>query len=1026
MPPRPAAAAAFGALLLALLSGVASGRLLRRGAEHKVSAAVKQPLTDHRRFQHVTFAENGLKVLAVEDPRAAKAGFAVAVEAGSFYDPPAFPGLAHFCEHLLFLGTKKYPDEASFDQFMSIHDGSTNAYTEQERTVFYNEVGLAGFEEGMDRFAQFFIAPLFKQELVGKELNAVNSEHEKNKPDQGRRLWEVLRSTARSDSVLSHFYTGTTESLHHGDAAAVSALRRYHDANYCAPRMTLVMVSNISVAEQLRAAHRHFDAVPRGSCGAPANFASRSDGGSVELPPFDAHNLGQFVRMGTNSTPALWIMLPLSPTVAMYRKGPMQYLQYVLSYAGAGSLRSTLKRRGLISGLGIQVDETSAATLFFLMFQLTPAGAADAGVRDIVKDTFSFLQLLRERSDEVPAVYDSLQRMSRVSFDYADAPDSVMEAVSSLASSAAQFGPEDVLTGSLGLIEEQDPALVRQLLSDLARGPQAANFALEATGFDASQANGFEKYYGVHYHQGQIPSDWLQSAEALPSLRPPPPLRFVPQHMALLNETAGARPEQLAVLPEAARGGAPLELWWQGRGAFSLPKAQLRLKLTPAAAVVADGADEEALRRLHAGVVKQALEEATEDMQNCGMGLSVEAGSQSYHISVDGYSEHLDVMLLRSLDNLLDASVEPEAFARAQRSLLDELSDTSRRQPYELALDAVSAVTTSGAFSREEVLASLRGLDLGRLRSYITTLRSKGLRAQLLVVGNVGRGAAQSLAERTALAVVGARGAAGMPWHGRLLAASEARHSRVWVASRPVELRMRNPVPGDSNHVTLSVFQYGVTDVAERVRMLLLGKMIENPVYDTLRTKEQLGYIVFGFVTEHSGVLELRVLVQGSRESPDRVDVDIDAVVDAFGHSLRNMSLAEFQNWKGSVRSALNHKDQNMAQEADRYWSQITNDGHCFNRKELALQYLDSLQIPEDMVKTFDRLRNGHHKVSVKMFGAGLPVRPPPAALQALAAGARPGGELATVSLVSADSSEKRRLLATADSYYPTETICRI
>ena len=48
----------------------------------------------------------------------------------------------------------------------------------------------------MDRFAQFFIAPLFKGASVAKELEAVNSEHLKNVPDQGRRFWELMRSTA--------------------------------------------------------------------------------------------------------------------------------------------------------------------------------------------------------------------------------------------------------------------------------------------------------------------------------------------------------------------------------------------------------------------------------------------------------------------------------------------------------------------------------------------------------------------------------------------------------------------------------------------------------------------------------------------------------------------------------------------------------------------------------------------------------------------------------------------------------------
>ena len=78
---------------------------------------VRKPKTDRRNYDYAIL-ENGMKVLAVEDPHAAKSGFAVAVEAGSFYDPVELPGLAHFCEHMLFLGTKKYPDENHYSKFI--------------------------------------------------------------------------------------------------------------------------------------------------------------------------------------------------------------------------------------------------------------------------------------------------------------------------------------------------------------------------------------------------------------------------------------------------------------------------------------------------------------------------------------------------------------------------------------------------------------------------------------------------------------------------------------------------------------------------------------------------------------------------------------------------------------------------------------------------------------------------------------------------------------------------------------------
>jgi insulysin len=43
--------------------------------------------------------------------------------------------MAHFLEHMLFMGTKAYPDEKAFSQFISDHGGTSNAYTTLDKTV---------------------------------------------------------------------------------------------------------------------------------------------------------------------------------------------------------------------------------------------------------------------------------------------------------------------------------------------------------------------------------------------------------------------------------------------------------------------------------------------------------------------------------------------------------------------------------------------------------------------------------------------------------------------------------------------------------------------------------------------------------------------------------------------------------------------------------------------------------------------------------------------------------------------------
>ena len=109
------------------------------------------------------------------------------VRSGSFQDTT--PGLAHFCEHMLFLGTKKYPEEGEYAQFLSSNGGVHNAYTEAENTNYYFSVNSGKLEEALDRFAQFYISPLFNGDAVDREISAVNSEYEK---DKGIPVWHLI------------------------------------------------------------------------------------------------------------------------------------------------------------------------------------------------------------------------------------------------------------------------------------------------------------------------------------------------------------------------------------------------------------------------------------------------------------------------------------------------------------------------------------------------------------------------------------------------------------------------------------------------------------------------------------------------------------------------------------------------------------------------------------------------------------------------------------------------------------------
>jgi len=132
---------------------------------------------------------------------------------GSMCDPDDLPGLAHFCEHVLFLGTRKYPQQNDFKKFLSRNGGEFYATTDLDHTVYYFDVATDKLEGALDRFAQFFLAPLFTEEMTELVLNIINSEYENNLANNSERINQLMRSTASSDHPFSKFNIGNRETL---------------------------------------------------------------------------------------------------------------------------------------------------------------------------------------------------------------------------------------------------------------------------------------------------------------------------------------------------------------------------------------------------------------------------------------------------------------------------------------------------------------------------------------------------------------------------------------------------------------------------------------------------------------------------------------------------------------------------------------------------------------------------------------------------------------------------------------------
>lgn len=189
--------------------------------------------------------KNRLKMLLVSDSDADQSGCSLCVNVGSFDEPFGVNGLAHFLEHLLFMGTEKYPDENDYMAYLNMHNGSSNAYTSNETTVFYFDVSNKYFEGALDRFAHFFISSLFKENSVEREKSAVNSEFLGNVSNDDSRRNRLLQLCYQNHLEESRFSIGNNETLKFEDIR--KRVIDFYKNTYFGDRMVAVVYCNKSM-----------------------------------------------------------------------------------------------------------------------------------------------------------------------------------------------------------------------------------------------------------------------------------------------------------------------------------------------------------------------------------------------------------------------------------------------------------------------------------------------------------------------------------------------------------------------------------------------------------------------------------------------------------------------------------------------------------------------------------------------------------------------------------------------------------
>ncbi|KAJ4493396.1 Metalloenzyme, LuxS/M16 peptidase-like protein [Lentinula lateritia] len=929
---------------------------------------------DDRKYRIIEL-ENGLKAVLIHDGKADKAAASLDVAVGHLSDPDDMPGLAHFCEHLLFMGTEQFPKENEYQEYLSKNNGGSNAYTGASNTNYYFSVATSALPGALARFSGFFHSPLFSPSCTSRELNAVDSEHKKNHQQDLWRIFQLTKHLSKPGHVWSKFGSGNRESLsqaakdlkakgklplENGNSTSASTLsvnpspissriaspapsvsstnseaeadggaigretrRRvveWWSQEYCASRMHLAVLGKESLDDLAELASKFFSPIPNRQVDPLPMIYDH---------PFGPSQKGTLLSVQTIMTfHAVDIYIPIEYQAPYWRHKPGQFLAHLIGHEGPGSVYSYLKSKGWVTGLSSSPSPLGRGfDTFRITIELTKDGFKN--YRSVILTVFKYFSLLRSRDFDAYHQRESAI-LSDIRFRFLEKrkPDQYVSNIAErmknpyppellLAASSVTWEWGDEYPGaSTAGKETVDEMLKRFKLENGMIVLMAKAEELEAVlGLSKQDVWEKEPWYGTQYRFERFDEDFLRQASTpndLNELFLPGVNEFIPTN---LNVDKGDHIEPVK-RPRLIRETPLSTLWHKKDDRFFVPKAHVLIDLrSPVSNYSARSA---VLTRLFTDLVTDSLEEFSYDAALASLAYSCTSHTKGLYVTLQGYNDKMSVLVQHVLDKVKTLQVRPDRMRVVIEQNKHNWENFFLGQSYQLSEYYGRYLMTQEQWTVDEYLKELPTISAEEISEHAKNILSDA-KLRILVSGNVYKDEAMKIAE---MAEAG-------------LGASATSHSdlndRALILPQGCNLIKIGTIP-NPNQTNSSLTYYvhigSVSDRRRRVVGALLTQILTEPAFNILRTREQLGYVVFCGYWTLPGASEkgIRIVVQ-SEKTPGYLESRVEAFLEEMKTNIEVLTPEMFEEHKSSLDKKWREDEKNLAEEASVFASQI-NSGH--------------------------------------------------------------------------------------------------
>ncbi len=852
---------------------------------------------DPREYQAIKL-DNGMTVLLVSDALAPKSLAALALPVGSLEDPNSQLGLAHYLEHMVLMGSKRYPEPENLSEFLKKHGGSHNASTASYRTAYYLEVENDALEPAVDRMADAIAEPILDPDNADRERNAVNAELTMARSRDGMRMAQVGAETLNPAHPSARFSGGNLETLQDKPGSKLhEELTNFYHRYYSADLMKGVLYSNQSLPELRALAVKTFGRIPNHDAKVPP----------ITVPAVTSEQQGIIIHyVPAQPRKQLKVEFRIDNNSAEFRSKTDTYISYLIGNRSTNTLSDWLQKQGLADAINAGADPMVDRNggVFSISVSLTDKGLAE---RDqVVAAIFSYLKMLQGEGIK-QSYFDEIAHVLNLDFRYPSITRD-MNYIEWLVDTMLRVPVEHTLDAPY-LADRYDPKAIAERLGQMT--PQNARIWFVSPNEPHNKTAYFvEAPYQVEKISAERFEKWQQLGKgitlSLPGLNP-----YIPDEFTL------NKPSHEFTKPEMVVNQPGLRvLYMPSRYFADEPKADVTVALRNAKTM--DSARNQVLFSLMDYLAGISLDELSYQASVGGISFST-APNNGLMFSANGFTQRLPQLLTSLIEGYSSFTPTQEQLDQAKSWYLEQLDSAEKGKAFELAIQPVQMLSRVPYSERSERREVLKTITLQDVLAYRDSLMA-GATPELLVVGNMSKQQVDTLASSLKHSL----GCTGVEWwHGE----------NVVIAKNQFANLQR---PGSSTDSALAAVYVptGYDEVTSMAYSSLLGQIIQPWFYSQLRTQEQLGYAVFSFAMPVGRQWGIGFLLQSNSKQPAYLYQRYQDFYPKTEKRLRELSDADFAQYKQAMINELQQRPQTLGEEASRFSSDFDRGNFAFNTRE--------------------------------------------------------------------------------------------